>query len=196
MRAGLAAIVAALLIAGCDTPTTGSARASPRPTPTPAFIPVSEPFDLYTHCGILGTDFAGRAFYLETLDPSDVPYRGNPSAPGWMTLVSPHVAEFTDAGGHRIRFVDYLPGEVDHPYPLTVLVMSGGNQLGDRQFAGRRWRTTDTLPGVVGPPYGNGQDAFTEVYGTMTLLGDGNARFKSNAGAIARFSPLPPVGCA
>jgi hypothetical protein len=112
-----------------------------------------------------------------------------------MTLISPHVAEFTDAAGHRVRFVDYLPGEVDRPYPLTVLVISGGNQVADRQFAGRHWRTTDTLPGVVGPPYGNGRDAYTEVHGTMTLLGDGNARFKSDAGAVLRFSALPPAGC-
>jgi hypothetical protein len=84
---------------------------------------------------------------------------------------------------------------VDRPYPLTILVMSGGKQVGDRQFAGRWWRSTDTLPGVVGPPYGNGRDAYTQVHGTMTLLGDGNARFRSDAGAIARFSPLPPMGC-
>ncbi len=159
------------------------------------FMLVSQPFELYTHCGILGTDFAGRAFYLETLDPSDVPYLGDPFATGRMTLVSAHTAEFTDAAGHRIRFVDYLPGEVDRPYPLTILVMSGGNQVGERQFAGRRWRTTDTLPGVVGPPYGNGRDAYTEVHGTMTLLGDGNARFTSAAGAVVRFSPLTHLLC-
>jgi hypothetical protein len=162
-------------------------------------MPVSQPFDLFTHCGILTTYFGGRAFYLQTLDPSRVAYLGdplgNPFAPGTMALMSPHVAEFTDLAGHRIRFVDYLPGEVDQPYPLTVLVISGGNQLGDVQFAGRRWRTVDTLPGVVGPPYGNGRDAYTEVHGTMTLLGDGNARFRSDAGAIVRFSPLPPAGC-
>jgi hypothetical protein len=156
---------------------------------------MSQPFELYTHCGLLGTSFLGRAFYLETLDPSQVPYLGNPFATGTMTLASSHVAQFTDAAGHRIRFVDYLPGEVNRPYPVTIFVMSGGNQVGDRQFAGRRWRTTDTLPGVVGPPYGNGRDAYTEVHGTMMLLGDGNGRFTSDAGATARFSPLPPAGC-
>jgi hypothetical protein len=160
-------------------------------------MPASQPFELSTHCGILGTYFAGRTFYLETLDPARVNYAGldNPVAIGWMTLLTPHVAEFTDAAGHRIRFVDYLPGEVNRPYPLSVFVMSGGNQVGDRQFAGRRWGTTDTLPGVVGPPYGNGRDASTTVPGTMTLLGDGNAQFKSDAGAVLRFSPLPPMGC-
>ena len=165
----------------------------------PGFAPVSQSFSLYTHCGILTTYFVGRTFYLETLDPSGVSLAGqplgNPFAQGVMTLLSPHVAEFTDAAGHRVRFVDYLPGEIDHPYPLTVFVISGGNQVGDRQFAGRRWRTSDALPGVVGPPYGNGRDAYTVVKGTMTLLGDGNARFTSDAGAILRFSPLPPAGC-
>jgi hypothetical protein len=200
MRPGLAAIVVALLIVGCDTRTTGSATSTPKQTPgTAAFMPVSQPFSLFTHCGILTTYYAGRTFYLEALDPSHVAIvgdrLGNPFATGTMTLISPHVAEFTDVAGHRIRFVDYLPGEVDQPYPLTVFVISGGNQVVDRQFAGRRWRTTDTFPGVAGPPYGNGRDAFTQVHGTMTLLGDGNARFRSDAGAIARFSPLPPVGC-
>src|SRR5712691_5422388 len=129
MRAGLAAIVAAFLIAGCDTPSGGAARASSQPTRTalPAFVPVSQPFNLLTHCGILTTYFAGRTFYLEAVDPSRVAYvgdpLGNPFAPGVMTLLSPNVAEFTDAAGHRIRFVDYLPGEVDKPYPLTVLVI-------------------------------------------------------------------------
>lgn len=199
MRVGLAATIAALLIAGCSSGTTGSVTASPTPPRAAGFVPVSQPFELLTHCGILTTYYAGRTFYLETLDPSQVTLLGdglgNPFAKGWMTLVSPHVAEFTDTAGHRIRFVDYLPGEVNRPYPLTVFVTSGGNQLGDRQFAGRRWRTADTLPGVVGPPYGNGRDANTEVHGTMTLLGDGNARFTSDAGATARFSPLPPAGC-
>src|ERR1700736_2710162 len=197
-----AVIVATLVLAGCSGAAANTATATNTATassPAPA-IPVPQPFRLFTHCGILTTFFAGRNFYLETLDPSRVVNPlgdplGNPFANGSMRLLSPHLAECTAVAGHRIRFVDYLPGEVDRPYTLTVLVLSGGNQLADLSFAGRRWGSTDTLPGVVGPPYGNGRDAYTQVHGTMTLLTDGNARFTSAAGAVARFSPLPPAGC-
>jgi hypothetical protein len=195
-------IAATLVMAGCGgsaatTDTTTNTATAPSAAPA---VRVPQPFRLFTHCGILTTYFAGRTFYLEALDPSRVVNPlgdplGNPFATGSMTLLSPHLAEFTDVAGHRIRFVDYLPGEVDRPYALTVLVISGGNHLADVSFAGRRWHTTDTLPGVVGPPYGNGMDAYTQVPGTMTLLGDGDARFTSAAGAVARFSPLPPAGC-
>ena len=189
-------IAATLVVAGCG----GTAATTATDTNRAPSVTVPQPFRLFTHCGILTTYFAGRTFYLETLDPSQVVKPvgdplGNPLATGSMTLLSPHLAEFTDVAGHRIRFVDYLPGEVDRPYALTVLVISGGNQLADVSFAGRRWRTTDTLPGVVGPPYGNGMDAYTQVHGTMTLLANGDARFTSAAGAVARFSALPPAGC-
>ncbi len=104
-----------------------------------------------------------------------------------MTLLSPHLAVFRPSRGHAIQFVDSLPGVTSQPYPFRVYVLSGGNQLIDRGFAGRLWRAQGTLPGVVGPPYGNGQDRFTEVDGTMTLTGPDTAVFRSGAGAEVRF---------
>ena len=110
-------------------------------------------------------------------------------------MLSAHTAEFVDIAGHRIRFVDAPPGQLNLPYPFKVHVLSGGNQLIDEPFAGRRWRTLDTLPGVFGPPYGTGRDTYTTVSGTFTLESDSQATFRSDAGAIAHFTALPPSGC-
>jgi len=176
-----------LLVAAC-----GGAQRSPA-SATPSPPPLSEPFLLSTHCGVLSTEFAGRTFYLEELYPIRIPALAMPEA-GFMTLLSPHVAEFSDPAGNRIRFVDYLPGETNHPYPLAVRVASGGNHVMDEPFAGRHWQTTETLPGVVGLPYGNGMDRVTFVQGTFTIVDPRDAIFKNGAGVL-HFSALPPMGC-
>jgi len=197
MRRGLGLVVVALLVAACDTEVTPSLKAS-TPTPAPAFIPVSQPFRLFTHCGILTTYFAGRTFYLAELYPARVSFvggLGNPMVSGSMTLLSPHVARFSDAAGNQIVFVDQLPGALNSPYPFAVHVLSGGNTLIDEQFAGRHWHTTETLPGVKGPPYGDGQDSFTEVYGTLTIVDAEDAVFRSDAGGVVHFTALGFVGC-
>ncbi|HEV2012303.1 MAG TPA: hypothetical protein VGR77_00240 [Candidatus Dormibacteraeota bacterium] len=191
VRPGLSLIVAALLLAGCG----GAAASPPTPSATATATPLSQPFRLFTHCGIVTTYFAGRTFYLEELDPARVPYLGNPEAPGVMMLVSPHVAEFADPAGHRIRFVDELPGALNTPYPFAVHVLSGGNRIIDEPFAGRHWHTAETLPGIVGPPYGNGLDRFTVVPGTFTILDAEDAVFRSDAGAVVHFTALPLAGC-
>ena len=194
MRRWFGLAVVALLVAGCDPGVAPSAKAS-RPTPTPTFIPLSQPFRLHTHCGVLWTYFAGRMFYLQELYPGRVSYLGDPEAVGTMTLLSAHVAEFSDSAGHLIRFVDQLPGQTNMPYPFVVRVLSGGNALIDEQFAGRLWHTTETLPGVKGPPYGNGMDRFTAVHGTLTLVDAEDAVFRSDAGAVVHFTAPGPVGC-
>jgi hypothetical protein len=153
-------------------------------------------YRLHTHCGVLGTRFDGRPFYVEAVDPSTVTTGlDNPEDLGTMTLVSPHLAVFVTSQGHIIQFVDSPPGVVGQPYPFRVLVLSGGNQLIDRQFAGRLWRAQGSIPGVVGPPYGNGQDRFTEVDGTITLIAPDTAAFRSAAGAQVRFVAVEPGGC-
>jgi hypothetical protein len=73
--------------------------------------------------------------------------------------------------------------------------MSGGNQIRDEQFAGPRWHTAETLPGVAGPPYGNGQDRSTSVGGTFSPIDVDDGVFRSYAGAVLHFSALPPAGC-
>ncbi|HVS06253.1 MAG TPA: hypothetical protein VHK65_08815 [Candidatus Dormibacteraeota bacterium] len=112
-----------------------------------------------------------------------------------MTLLSPHVAAFVDHAGNRVLFVDQVPGTLNTPYPFAVGVMSGGNQIGDVHFAGRRWHTLETLPGVTGPPYGNGQDRSTNVGGTFTIVDADRGVFRSYAGAVLQFTALPQAGC-
>ncbi len=118
-----------------------------------------------------------------------------PQVTGTMTLLSPHVAAFVDPAGNRVLFVDQLPGALNTPYPYVVRVMSGGNQIGDEQFAARHWHTAETLPGVTGPPYGNGQDRSTSVGGTFTIIDTYDGVFRSQAGALLHFTALPQVGC-
>jgi hypothetical protein len=197
MRRGLGLVVVALLLAGCGPGVTPSVNASTA-TAVRTFIPMSQPFRLFTHCGILTTEFAGRTFYLAELYParvSSVGGMGNPMVSGTMTLLSPHVARFSDPAGNQILFVDQLPGALNIPYPFAVHVLSGGNTLIDEQFAGRHWHTTETLPGVKGPPYGNGMDSFTEVHGTLTIVDAEDAVFRSDAGAVVHYTALAPVGC-
>jgi hypothetical protein len=151
---------------------------------------------LHTHCGVLGTRFDGRDFYVEAVDPSTVTSGlNNPEDLGTMTLVSSHVAAFRTSAGNIIRFVDSPPGVVGQPYPFRAYVLSGGNHLIDRGFAGRLWRALGTLPGVVGPPYGNGQDRFTVVDGTMTLNGVDAPTFRTSTGAQVQFVPAGMVLC-
>jgi hypothetical protein len=202
VRAGLALTVAAALIAGCGEAATTAAKPSTAATaPTSPPQPLNsqpQPFNLFTHCGILTTYFAGRTFYLAELYPSRVTVignPGNPEVPGTMTLLSAHVAAFVDQAGNRILFVDQLPGALDTPYAFVAHVMSGGNQISDEQFAGRRWHTMETLPGVIGPPYGNGQDRSTNVGGTFTIVDADHGVFRNSAGAVLHFMALPPAGC-
>jgi hypothetical protein len=202
MRYGLLVVVTALVVAGCAGPsaagTTVAGAAASSPSANGPEIQRPQPFNLFTHCGILTTYFAGRTFYLAELYPSRVRITvnaGRPEVAGTMTLLSPHVAAFVDPAGNRILFVDKLPGATDTPYPFAVHVMSDGKILSDEQFAGRRWHTAETLPGVISPPYGNGLDRSTLVAGTLTLIDAQDATFHSQAGAILHFTALPPIGC-
>jgi hypothetical protein len=74
--------------------------------PTPVEIGLAYPLDLYTHCGILGTDVGGVWF---AADPPLVEEYGPPA--GWgdpyqrgtLTLESGDEAVFRDDAGHEIR---------------------------------------------------------------------------------------------
>jgi len=82
-----------------SVPETFASAAAPR---------VGAPYalDLYTHCGVLGTDVGGTWF---AADPPLVEGAGNPPAdwgnpyqPGTLTLTSPDQALFTDDLGHEV----------------------------------------------------------------------------------------------
>ena len=71
----------------------------------PVGVPV--PYDLYTHCGVLGADIGGVWF---AADPPLVegagnppPGWGNPDQPGTMMLLAADQAVFTDDAGHSVR---------------------------------------------------------------------------------------------
>jgi hypothetical protein len=200
-------VLACVNLAACVAPS-ADAPAQPATVVQPAVssvqrtgaqIGLAYPHTLYTHCGLLSTEFDNRTFYVDDFYPARVP-RGDRSnrygdPKGTMTLLSEHVAEYLDLSGYTIRFVDYYPAEEGRGYPLQVHVLSGGNRLLDVLFAGRQWHTDDTLPGVIGPPYGDGRDRFTVVAGTYTILSADRADFVSAAGARLRFTRLGPQLC-
>lgn len=71
-------------------------------------IGVAYPFDLLTHCGIVGANVGGVYFVAEqplTNGPGGRPAGwDNPYQRGTMTLVSAQEAVFHDAAGHTVRF--------------------------------------------------------------------------------------------
>jgi hypothetical protein len=88
--------------AAAAAPGEGQALSSPE-------VGIAYPFDLYTHCGVLGTDVGGVWF---AADPPLVEGAGNPPAgwgnpyqPGTLTLVDAGEALFADEVGHRVRLV-------------------------------------------------------------------------------------------
>src|ERR1700730_18558724 len=149
MRAGLAVTVAAGLIAGCGEAATTAGKPSAAAT---SAISQPQPFNLFTHCGILTTYFAGRTFYLAEVYPSRVQVStdpGRPEVPGTMTLLSPHVAAFVDHAGNCGLFGAQLPGALNTPSPFVVDAVSGATFLGDEHYPGRRCPAAEALPGLV-----------------------------------------------
>jgi hypothetical protein len=197
VRLQLTALTAVVLVAACssanDPP--GMVQASGRSSNW-APVNVSSPYRLSTHCGVLEISFDGRLFYLESLNPADVlGGLDQPEDAGTMVLHSAHVAEFHTAAGHTIHFVDSWPGVIGNAYPFTVHVLPG-NRLRDEPFAGRMWHASGTLPGVSGPPFGNGQDRFTAVAGCLTLVSADQATFVAPDGTTVEFVRTNPVpGC-
>ncbi|TFV86014.1 hypothetical protein [Blastococcus sp. CT_GayMR16] len=91
-----------------DAAAAAGAPEGPVPSSTDSVAPgVASPLDLYTHCGVLGTDVGGVWF---AADPPLVdgagnppPGWGNPYQPGTLTLVTADEAVFADDAGHVVR---------------------------------------------------------------------------------------------
>jgi hypothetical protein len=70
-------------------------------------VGVAYPFDLLTHCGVVGADIGGVWF---AADPPLLDGPGNPP-PGWgnpyqrgtLTLLNAGEALFADGAGHQVR---------------------------------------------------------------------------------------------
>jgi hypothetical protein len=107
IRHGICVTVAVLATAAS---TAGCVRAATAPGPVGAPAPTSstEPYDLYTHCGIREANIDGRWFVASdpVWDGAVNPPSGwgNPYQHGTMTLRSATEAVFTDAAGHRVVF--------------------------------------------------------------------------------------------
>jgi hypothetical protein len=189
---GLLVSIVMLTACGNGMGRTGSTQADPCNAYTcdgpGAQLNVAYHYQLGTHCGVLEIRFDGRTFYIASLYPTDeLAGLNQPVDVGTMVLLSSHVAAFRDPAGHDIRFVDTPPGVIGHAYPFTVHVLAGGNQLIDERFAGRLWHPHGTLPGVSGPPYGNGHDAYTAVSGSLTLLSADQAVFTTPSSSTVGF---------
>ena len=198
----LTVLLAVVSFTGCgsanDRPATGLANPCNQFTcdGPGAQLNIAYTYQLPTHCGVLEVPFDGRAFYVESLYPAEVlAGLDQPVDAGTMALLSAHLAEFQDSSGHHIRFVDSPPGEIGKAYPFTVHVLAGGNLLIDERFAGRVWHPQGTLPGISGPPYGNGNDAYAAVTGSLTLVSADRAVFVTSNGTSVAFGRTSLGGC-
>ena len=76
--------------------------------PASPAVGVAYPFDLLTHCGVVGADIGGVYFAAEqplTDGPGGRPAGwANPFQRGTMTLLNGTEAQFTDTTGHTARF--------------------------------------------------------------------------------------------
>jgi hypothetical protein len=90
------------------TPLPPEAVFHPTPTSPPDAVGTSQPFSLYTHCGINYADFDGKAFYADPYlwDGNGNPPSGwgNPEDNGTMTLKDQTTAEFMDSAGNCATF--------------------------------------------------------------------------------------------
>ncbi|AWW43441.1 hypothetical protein [Streptomyces cadmiisoli] len=110
VRATLALIFTASVLAGC-TEASGD-NAAPKPSTAPARStappPREIPFDLYTHCGIEEARIGSTYYEADPplSDGADNPPAGweNPTQQGTMTLVSQTEAVFRDDRGHEVVF--------------------------------------------------------------------------------------------
>lgn len=87
--------------------------------PFPAEVGIPYPYDLYTHCGVLGADVAGVWFaavppLVEEFGPP-VGW-GDPYQRGTLTLESENIAVFRDDAGHEVRL---RSAESERPPPCA-----------------------------------------------------------------------------
>ncbi|MCW2682091.1 MAG: hypothetical protein JWP33_4 [Blastococcus sp.] len=97
----------------------GAAEAPPGALtlPAPVDLGVPHPFDLYTHCGVLGADIDGLWFAADPpLAEEHRPPAGwdDPYQRGTLTLLAPGEAVFRDDVGHELRLVA-APGSTRPP---------------------------------------------------------------------------------
>jgi hypothetical protein len=115
--AAASALVAACLLVACGSADTGSPP--PQAAPTTIDLAGSQPHQLYTHCGVVWTQFQGQVWYA---DPPQVDAAGNPPAGfgdpvdnGTMRRISAHQAEYVSSSGKVVAFSDTEPPGASPP---------------------------------------------------------------------------------
>jgi hypothetical protein len=104
---GLAAGIVAVSCGSTTTPRTGPVTVTT--TATTKTTAKSQPYQLYTHCGINEARIGNR-YYVAVHPLSDGSGNppagwGNPSQAGTMTILPGTEAVFTDNAGHRVVFM-------------------------------------------------------------------------------------------
>lgn len=109
-----AALALCLGLAACDA---GGTTAPATPSAADASAP--QPHQLYTHCGVVFTEFQGITWYADPplSDGNGNPPAGfgNPTDRGTMRRVSQHEAQYLSSAGRTVKFVDTLPAGASPP---------------------------------------------------------------------------------
>jgi hypothetical protein len=122
-RGALLAAAAAVLLVACGDSTGTGSGATAAPASSGAGAPANpsapEPFNLYTHCGVIYTDFQRVTWYA---DPPLSDGNGNPPAgfgnpidKGTMQRVSQHEADYVSSTGRKVVFRDTLSAGASPP---------------------------------------------------------------------------------
>jgi hypothetical protein len=124
MRGALLGVAAAVLLVACGDSTGSGAPAASSSSSAgggtvtvtlPADPNAPQPFTLYTHCGVIFTDFQRVTWYadppLTDGNGNPPPGFGNPTDKGTMQRVSAHEADYVSSTGRKVVFRDTLaPG--------------------------------------------------------------------------------------
>lgn len=105
---GGATAVIVICAAGCTAPAS-AVPGQPLNSPAARNVGATNPYDLYTHCGIrearIGNDYYVASPILDDGQGNPPAGWGNPSASGTMTINPDNTADFRDTAGHRAHFV-------------------------------------------------------------------------------------------
>ena len=109
---------AVLAVSGCGA-ASDAPSGSPAPTASVLDLGAAQPHQLYTHCGVIWTQFQGATWYadppLSDGNGNPPPGFGNPTDSGTMRRVSAHRAQYVSSSGRTVTFVDSLPAGASDP---------------------------------------------------------------------------------
>lgn len=108
-----------LAVAACGEASDAPASGAPVPTASVLDPAAAQPHQLYTHCGVVWTQFQGVTWYadppLSDGNGNPPPGFGNPTDNGTMRRVSTHQAQYVSSAGRTVTFIDTLPSGASDP---------------------------------------------------------------------------------